>query len=141
MNISHHPSGLLRRSRVLIILCAVVSLYSCSSAIKVKYVNWDVEFTKGTSEQDKAVAMDSIRRYILHSLSEQDYTGYILKQIIFNIPDFNDRDRTSVGVTISLTNSAGDAIAPPKVGGGPHYPLQPPGSSIFHGVNITARSE
>ena len=141
MNISNHPSGLLRRSRVLIILCAVVTFYSCSSTMVVKYVNWDIEFTKGTSEQDKAVAMDSIRRYILHHLGEEDYTLYIPKQITFNWPDLPDRDRTAVGVSISLTNAAGDAVAPPKVGGGPHHPPQPLGTPTFHGVSITARSE
>ena len=132
MKISNRPLGFMRGSRVLIILCAVVALYSCSSTIKVKYVNWDIEFTKGASEKDKAVAMDSIRRYILYHLGEEDFTGYILKQITFNGPDLNGRDRTTVGVSVSLSNAAGDAIAPPKVGGGPHrFTLPAPGNSII----------
>ena len=136
MNISNHPSGFLRRSRVLIILCAVVALYSCSSTMKIKYVNWDIEFTKGASEQDKDVAMDSIHRYILYHLAEEDYTGYIIKNITFTIPAYRDRDRTSVGVSISLGNAAGGAVAPVKPGTGPHQPFGTPDRPTYPNVNI-----
>jgi len=112
MKISNQPSG--------------------SSVIELKYVNWDIEFTQGASDRDKAVAMDSIRRHILYNLAQQDFTGHILKQITFNWPDFTGRDRTTVGVSISLSNAAGDAIAPPKLGGGPHrFTLLAPGNSII----------
>ena len=87
MNTSPFRSGFLTRLGVFIAICTTVGLSGCSSTVKMNYVNWEVQFNKGTSELDKAVAMDSVRRYILHYLSGQQYTGFILKKV--NIDNAN----------------------------------------------------
>jgi hypothetical protein len=109
-------------------ICATAGLSGCTSTVKLNYVNWEVEFTKGTSELDKAVAMDSVRRYILHHLSGQEYTGYILTRVTMNT-NLSDQERAPIGVELRFGKASQQAVPPPKPGGGPGkltFP-QPPG--------------
>ena len=97
MNTSPFRSGFLTRLGVFIAICTTVGLSGCSSTVKLNYVNWEVQFNKGTSELDRAVAMDSVRRYILHYLSGQQYTGYILKKVNIDNTNLSDQDRAPIG--------------------------------------------
>jgi hypothetical protein len=141
MNNSPRRPGFLIRLGFLIVICATAGLSGCTSTVKLNYVNWEVEFTKGTSELDKAIAMDSVRRYILHHLSAQEYTGYILTRVTFNshVPD---HDRAPIGVELRFGAASQTAVPPPKPGGGPGkftFP-QPPGipsiPNIIHIENV-----
>jgi hypothetical protein len=126
MNNSPFRPGILTRLGVFIAICATVGLTGCSSTVKMNYVNWEVQFKQGTSELDKEVAMDSVRRYILHFLSGQADTGYVLKKITFDNVNLKDLDRAPIGVALIFGRSSTQAVPPPKPGGGgPGFPRVP----------------
>jgi len=127
MNTSKHRPRFLKRLGILIVICAAAALSGCTSTVKLNYVNWEVEFNKGTSELDKAVAMDSIRRYILQTLSTQKDSGLYLRRITFNYGNLVDRDRAPIGVELRFSEAGTTVTVPPKPGGGgPGQGFHPP---------------
>jgi hypothetical protein len=116
--------------KFLIALCAIAGLSGCSSTVKLNYVNWEVEFTKGTSEADKAIAMDSIRRYIFQTLSEKKDSALYLRQINIKIENLPDHDRATIGVFLRFGEAGQTGTAPPPPHGGPghDFTLPPTGA-------------
>jgi hypothetical protein len=122
MNSSKHRSRCLTRLGILIVICAAAGLSGCSSTVKLNYVNWEVEFTSGTSELDRAIAMDSISRYILNQLSGEKYTGLVLNRIDLKTPNLSDRDRAAIAVSVRFGETGQQATRPPPPKGGPGNP-------------------
>ncbi len=127
MNTTKRCSRCLTRLGVLLVLYAAAAVSGCSRSVKLNYVSWEVEFNKGTSELDKAVAMDSIRRYILKSLSERKDSGLYLRQIKITYGNWADRDRAPIGVEVRFGDAGVTVTVPPKPGGGgPGHDFLPP---------------
>jgi hypothetical protein len=119
MNTSKRRSRYLTTLGVLVVMCVAAGLSGCSSTVKLKYVNWDVEFNKGISEVDKAVAMDSIRRYILQTLSTRKDTFLYLRQVSISYDNFKNHDRAIIGVFLRISEAGQTGVAPPPPKGGP----------------------
>jgi hypothetical protein len=118
MNTKKRYSRCLTRLRVLLVLYAAAAVSGCSSTIKLQYVNWNVEFNQGTSELDKAVAMDSIRRYVLNSLSQQKDSFLYLRQINVNYNNVPGQDRAPIGIAVRFDRTGTTVTNPPRPGGG-----------------------
>ncbi len=140
MNTSPFRSGFLTRLGVFVAICTTIGLTGCSSTVKLNYVNWEVQFNKGTSELDRAVAMDSVRRYILHYLSGQQYTGYILKKVDIVNSNLIGQDRAPITVELSFGRASTQATPPPHPPGtGPGFPRVPDFPTVPNISQIFAR--
>jgi hypothetical protein len=101
----------------------IFSLSGCKTnsqeTVKIKnYLNWNLEFRQDATEAEKAEAMDSVEKYILHHLPIEEYTGWRLYSVTFNTTYGIGPDREAVSIEIVFTKFGTQAAPPPKPGGG-----------------------